>query len=652
MKKKKKCYIYIRVSTAMQVEGYSLEAQKERLTKFAAFQEMEVVREYCDAGKSGKSITGRPEFTRMLQDIAESGEDIDFILVFKLSRFGRNAADVLNSLQYIQDYGVNLICVEDGIDSSKDSGKLTITVLSAVAEIERENILVQTMEGRKQKAREGKWNGGQAPFGYTLDSKNSTLVVNPEEAEMVRLIFDKFVHTDMGADTICDYLNQHGYTKKRVRDQEVSHFTRSFLMRVLDNPVYTGKIAYGKSATEKVKGSRDEYKRVKTDDYLLTDGLHEAIIDEETWEAARQKRKRTGQRWVKTHSLEHEHILSGIIKCPLCGAGMTGTVYRRHNKKTDEYKDTFYYRCHHRKRADGKLCDFAPKLNQDKFNSEVEDVIRYMVREGRFREYMKNKLDEQVDVSYLEDEKKQLQGQLQQVQGAKKKLLQMIDRLDSGDRHYDQKYQDMSDRLDNLYDRISELDEEVAGVDARIQAAYEKQITGKNVYQFLLDFDTLYERMTDLEKKQFMRTFIESIELYPEKKDNGRIISTIELRFPVYYDGQEGNEIRMPDKNTVETVCLLSQRKPDTTIEVDLDISELEVSSAETKATYEEIKSYVLKKFGLKVSNLYIAQVKRECGIVERINYNLPKTEGNRVPQCPEDKRKAIKDAFIHFQMI
>ena len=104
---------------------------------------------------------------------------------------------------------------------------------------------------------------------------------------MVRLIFDKFVHTEMGADTICDYLNQHGYSKKRVRDQEVNHFTRSFLMRILDNPVYTGKIAYGKSATEKVKGSRDEYKRVKTDDYLLADGLHDAIIDEGTWEAAR-----------------------------------------------------------------------------------------------------------------------------------------------------------------------------------------------------------------------------------------------------------------------------------------------------------------------------------------------------------------------------
>ena len=84
-------------------------------------------------------------------------------MVFKLSRFGRNAADVINSLQRMQDYGVNLICVEDGIDSSKDSGKLLISVLSAVSEIERDNILVQTMAGRQQKAREGKCKGGFAP---------------------------------------------------------------------------------------------------------------------------------------------------------------------------------------------------------------------------------------------------------------------------------------------------------------------------------------------------------------------------------------------------------------------------------------------------------------------------------------------------------
>ena len=243
-KTKTKCYLYTRVSTSMQVDGYSLDAQKDKLRKYAEYEDMTIVGEYSDEGFSGKNIQGRLEFQRMLSDIQQGKDDISFVLVFKLSRFGRNAADVLNSLQLMQDFGVNLICVEDGIDSSKDSGKLTITVLSAVAEIERENILVQTMEGRRQKAREGKWNGGQAPYGYELDSKNSTLIVAPEEAEVVKLIYDKFVHSDMGIDSICNYLNQHGYSKKRVRDYEVSHFTRGFVKNILDNPVYTGKILY------------------------------------------------------------------------------------------------------------------------------------------------------------------------------------------------------------------------------------------------------------------------------------------------------------------------------------------------------------------------------------------------------------------------
>jgi site-specific DNA recombinase len=168
IKKKQKCYIYTRVSTAIQVDGYSLEAQKDKLRKYAEFQDYTIAGEYSDEGFSGKNIQGRLDFQRMLQDIQDRKDDVDYVLVFKLSRFGRNAADVLNSLQLMQDFGVNLICVEDGIDSSKDAGKLMISVLSAVAEIERENIRTQTMAGREQKAREGRWNGGFAPKGYKL----------------------------------------------------------------------------------------------------------------------------------------------------------------------------------------------------------------------------------------------------------------------------------------------------------------------------------------------------------------------------------------------------------------------------------------------------------------------------------------------------
>lgn len=145
-----KVYTYTRVSTAMQTDGYSLEAQKARMKAFADFNDYEIVGTYEDAGKSGKSIEGRLEFNRMMEDIKSGKDGVSFVLVFKLSRFGRNVADVLSTLQIMQDFDVNLICVEDGIDSSKDAGKLMISVLSAVVEIERENIRVQTIEGRIQ----------------------------------------------------------------------------------------------------------------------------------------------------------------------------------------------------------------------------------------------------------------------------------------------------------------------------------------------------------------------------------------------------------------------------------------------------------------------------------------------------------------------
>ena len=654
MKKKKlRCYIYVRVSTSMQVDGYSLEAQRDRLIKFAEFQEMEVVREYCDAGKSGKNISGRPEFSQMLQDIAEDRDRVDFILVFKLSRFGRNAADVLNSLQYIQDFGVNLICVEDGIDSSKDSGKLTITVLSAVAEIERENILVQTMEGRRQKAREGKWNGGQAPFGYELDSKNGTLTVNPKEAEIVRIIFSKFVNEGLGADSICDYLNQHGYQKKKVKKNELNYFSRGFIMKILDNPVYIGKIAYGRIATEKVKGSRDQYKRVKADDYMLVEGIHEAIVDQELWEAARIRRKETGVTWNKTHSLEHEHILSGILRCPVCGSGLVGTVRRRKNKKSGEYKDDFYYKCLHRRKIDDThFCNFRLVLNQDEINHQSEEIILDMVADPEFRNYMVSKLNEKVDVSSLETEKNQVREQLRQVMGAKKKLTEMMERLDIGDKHYDRKYQDMQDRQNVLYDRISELEEAIADIEVKISGAYEEKITIDQLYKILLNFDKMYYMMSDLEKKRFMREFIEGIELYPEKQKDGRILKQISLGFPVFYEGSEGDTIWLHKENTVETVCLLSKLNTKQHVEVEVKIDELDLTAVESKATYEEIKKYVLEHTGLKVSSLYISQVKRKCGLDVGQNYNLPKKEDAKVPQCPLEKEAAITEALKHFNMI
>lgn len=177
---------------------------------------------------------------------------------------------MLSSLQIMQDYGVNLICVEDGIDSSKDAGKLIISVLSAVAEIEKENIRIQTMEGHMQKAREGRWNGGFAPYGYDL--KDGKLYINKEEAEAIRIIFDQYIHTDSGSIGIAKYLANHGIQKRPRQNGTNPLFDAALIRNIIKNPVYCGKIAYGRRRTEKVHGTRDEYHLVEKDDYLMIDG--------------------------------------------------------------------------------------------------------------------------------------------------------------------------------------------------------------------------------------------------------------------------------------------------------------------------------------------------------------------------------------------
>ena len=649
--KQTKCYTYIRVSTEMQVDGYSLEAQKNAIQKYADFQHMQIAGEYCDAGKSGKSITGRPEFMRMLDDVSGQKDGISYILVFKLSRFGRNAADVLNSLQYIQDYGVNLISVQDGIDSSRDSGKLTITVLSAVAEIERENILVQTMEGRRQKAREGKWNGGQAPFGYDLNPKTGVLTINEKDAEAVRTIFDRYVMHHEGFDYIASYMNRHGYSKEKKKDRELSIFTVAHIKDIISNPVYIGKIKYGENTFEKVKGSRDRFRRVKNADYPVYDGLHEPIISQETWDEA--QRIRQGKMRINVKKTNHVHILSGIVKCPLCGRGLAGNVRKRRNKNGTVAED-YFYRCNHGKRdAEGHRCTYSPSWEESAFDAFIEQAVLDTVRRSDFGEYCLSRISNQVNVSSLEEERSRLQDRLRQATGARNRLLSMMEKLDPSDRHYDRKVQDMQDRLDGLYDKISEAEDDIHDLTAKIGGMESERLSVKEMYEILRQYDKLYAKMSPEEKKTFYNNLIRSIELDPDERDVKKAVKEIRLRFPIAVDGEEIQGIRWAEGETVETVCLLSKlSETKSHISVKVEMYEMDLTAAESKATYQEIQDWVQEKYGFHVTHLNIAQVKRKYGIIERENYNKPKSEDSRQPGCPAEKIRAIEEALMFFRMI
>ena len=647
MKKQKKCYIYTRVSTAIQVDGYSLDAQKDKLRKYAEYQDMTVAEEFSDEGHSGKNIKGRPEFVRMMEKI-ESGEDgVEYVLVFKLSRFGRNAADVLNSLQIMQDYGVNLICVEDGIDSSKDAGKLMISVLSAVAEIERENIRTQTMAGREQKAKEGKWNGGFAPYGYKLE--NGQLLIADDEVEVIRIIFDRYIHTNSGIRGVATYLNDNGYTKKLRQNNTIPGFSSSFIKSVLDNPVYMGKIAYGRRRTEKKIGTRNEMHIVEQDEYPIYDGCHEAIISEADWQLAHEKRTANGFLREKVHDIDHAHILSGLLKCPCCGKSLYGNIAKAHSK--DKYTRYYYY-CKNTLGQTGHKCTFRLNIEQTEMNRMVAAIISAMVKDDRFKNAIKKKIGTAVDTSEMEERIKALRGQLKQVSGTKTRLEHQMDNLDVSDPHYDKKVSDLQRRYDEQYDKAEAIETQIDGINTQMMSIRQEKISADNVYQLLLSFDKLYNTFTEAEQRDFMRSFIERIDIYPEKPENGCWIRNIVFNFPMPVKGKEITAFPLESESTVETVVLLSQQNPDDRIRVKVDLDELDETSAEAKATYKKITEWVQEKYGFHVTNLNIAQVKQKHGIIERENYNKPKSPNSKQPSCPEEKVKAIEDALRHFMMI
>ena len=552
-----KVYTYTRVSTAMQIDGYSLDAQKSRMKAFADYNGYEIVGEYEDAGKSGKSIEGRLQFSQMMDDIKSGKDGVSYVLVFKLSRFGRNAADVLSTLQIMQDFGVNLICVEDGIDSSKDAGKLMISVLSAVAEIERENIRVQTMEGRIQKAREGKWNGGFAPYGYKL--VNGCLEINEEEAEAIRIIFEQYVNTDMGANGITKYLEDHGIHKIIRQNGKTPLFDASLIRKILKNPVYCGKIAYGRRKTEKIHGTRNDYHLVEQDNFLLADGIHEPIVSEELWQSAQVKLLAQAKKYehVNIGKDIKVHLLSGIVKCPVCGAGMYGNKSVKHKKDGTKYKDFFYYGCKHRNMNRGYKCDYKKQINEELLDNSVSEIIIKLVSNPKFASMMQDKINMQVDTTAIEQELANYEKQLRQAYGVKSKLIEEIDSLDPDDRHYINRKADLDNRLYNMYDKIEGIENQLIAARAKKQSIEAVKLTSDNIYKVLIYFEKLYAVMNESERRQLIEALISEIQIYEERQPNGQWIKSIKFRLPIIEDDMD---IWLDNDEHVECVILLKKQ--------------------------------------------------------------------------------------------
>ena len=328
---------------------------------------------------------------------------------------------------------------------------------------------------------------------------------------------------------------------------------------------------------------------------------------------------------------------------------MYGNIAKAHSK---DKKTRYYYYCKNTVTPTGHECSFRLNIEQTEINKFVAKVISAMVSNPQFIEAIQAKIGTAVDTEDMEKQIAVLQGQLKQAFGTKSRLERQMDTLDINDAHYDRKILDLQRRYDEQYDTIEEIEVQIGELQSQIRSIQQEKISGDNIYRLLLAFDEVYHSATEAEQKEFMKAFIERIEMFPEKRKDGSWIRKIVFNFPVPVDGEEVKELPLETETTVETVVQLVRKKPDTYIDITVDMDELDLTSSEAKATYDEIKDYIFDKHRVKVSSLYIAQVKKKHGIIERDCYNNSKKENPNQPQCPPEKVKLIEEALRHFKMI
>ena len=636
MKKKnnrKKCYIYTRVSTAAQTEGFSLEAQQERLYEYAEYRELEIAGDYCDAGKSGKSIKGRPEFQRMMDDIISQKDNISYVLVFKLSRFGRNAADVLKSMQLLTDYGVDLVSVDDAIDSSTQGGRLTLTILSAVAEIERENITDQFMAGRLQKIRDGKWSGGSVPYGYR--SVDRELTIDPYEAKIVRKIFDLYMQEDMGATSVAVTLNDEGYLRKENGGADQRPFTYDFIVNVLDNPLYCGKLVFGRRTNK--KGPDGKLLKPDPKHAVMAQGIHETILTEEEWNAVQEKRERLSKNNYELDDPERISLLSGLVRCPMCGSGMIHTKNKRINRNHGGYYKTIhYYACNNSRKSNGRTCSFRHTYNQEKIDSSVFEIIQRLTTLPEYKKAVTANLQNQATVEQLEERLKQERKELRKEELNNRKLGEHLDALDIMADGYETTYEQILAEIDEGYDKIEEIERKIRSIMRKLESLKQGFKASENIERMLDHFTKLYEHMSCQERREMYRLFIDHIEVLPETRKDGKMLKSISFRFSTEY----GEDTLTPEGDKDDDICFT------------LDCTKQALTKAEAKATYAELKKYILETNGVKVSSLYIAQIKRKYGIDMGANYNTAADPEKHVPTCPAVKEQIIIDALKHYRML
>ncbi len=360
----KKAAIYIRVSTdAQREEGYSIDAQKEMLTAYCVSKGIKKYEYYIDGGFSGSNIE-RPELKRLIGDI-KSGK-ISMVLVYKLDRLSRSQKDTLYLIEDVfNPNNVDFVSLNESMDTSTPLGRLMLGILSAFAQLERENIRERTSMGMKERVKSGYWmGGGRVPFGYDYDKKLGILVPN-SDAETVKRVYDLYLK---------------GYSTNSIARMLNLSYER-LARQILTRKTNAGYIVY------------------KGEEFL---GKHAPLISPETYEKAMEIMKKRSKR----RKTDAGYLLTGLVKCGYCGAGMR---YQKWGKKG--YKLV----CYSHDKSKPHMVKDPDCQNEGIWAEEIEDIVLNDLFSISVKENTKKEPDEKSVIEILKENQKKLEMKLKRL---------------------------------------------------------------------------------------------------------------------------------------------------------------------------------------------------------------------------------------------
>lgn len=485
----KRVALYARFSSDNQ-RSESIDAQVRAMEAYCKQRHYVIVNTYIDEAKSA-TTDRRPAFQEMIAD--SRNHSFDILLVHKLDRFARNRYDSAVYKRELKKNGVAVYSVLENLDDSPES-IIMEAVLEGMSEYYSQNLAREVMKGMRETALQGKHTGGKPPLGYDVDEQKK-LVINPQEAKVVKLIFSMYGNGE-GYSAILKKLHDEGYKTKRGEE-----FRKNSLYSILANQKYSGKFVFNRSAAKDYDGKRNTHQDKNADDMIIIEGGCPQIIDTKTFEkvqARMQENRHAGAR----NNAKTNYLLSGRVYCKECGRAMIGNARKGGRDK----KPYITYRCPNK----SYICTNR-EINRDFLEQYVIMVLEKQI----FNRSALKAIAKRIEKKTYEQEKKgkenlgKLQEELEKVEAAIKNI---ADAVAAGL---------MSD---GLVARLEELEQEKTACEERIRKAENPPSkVDIDTQTILAEYLAVRKAPASPAYKEYIRGFIDEISV-------GKYAVTIKLK--------------------------------------------------------------------------------------------------------------------------